>query len=262
MEQQAFRELGLQRGASEAEIKSAYRKLALQCHPDRHLNSSTAEAVAAAHRFKAITEAYDLLTNPNERLRSSYGASSSAAGSSSSSRAYYHYNVNTDWTHYESGSSGYTSTVSRWEWWKRAARHGARNFGQTLHISLAVLLVGGGLAFEYSHSALWAARNKGKSFEEVQAAVRARKNQAASAAAGGSSSSNSESSSSRSRDAQQQQQQQEEGDGQAHLRSAWADSMRGRFVSAQPGDPVVPADADSGAAAGQHSSRPAGTSMS
>lgn len=35
MEQQAFRELGLQRGASEAEIKAAYRKLALQCHPDR-----------------------------------------------------------------------------------------------------------------------------------------------------------------------------------------------------------------------------------
>lgn len=49
---------------------------------------------------------------PAERLCSSYGASSSAAGSSSSSSRAYHYNVNTDWTHYESGSAGYTSTVS------------------------------------------------------------------------------------------------------------------------------------------------------
>lgn len=46
-----------------------------------------------------------------ERLRSQYGASSSARGSSSSSRAY-HYNVNTDWSHYEAGPSGYTSTMS------------------------------------------------------------------------------------------------------------------------------------------------------
>jgi hypothetical protein len=53
--------------------------------------------------------------------------------------------------------------AGRWEWWRRAARHGARSFGHTLHVSLAVLLVGGGLIFEYSHSALWAARNKGVS---------------------------------------------------------------------------------------------------
>lgn len=46
------RELGLQRGASEADVKAAYRKLVLQYHPDRHINSSAAEAAAAAHRFK------------------------------------------------------------------------------------------------------------------------------------------------------------------------------------------------------------------
>lgn len=42
-------------------------------------------------------------------------------------------------------------------------RHGARSFGHTLHVSLAVLLIGGGVMFEFSHSALWAARNKGVS---------------------------------------------------------------------------------------------------
>jgi hypothetical protein len=53
--------------------------------------------------------------------------------------------------------------AGRWEWWKRAARHGVRNMGHTLHASLAVVLIGGGLMFEYSHSAMWAARNKGVS---------------------------------------------------------------------------------------------------
>lgn len=47
-----------------------------------------------------------------ERLRSQYGASSSGRGGSSGSSRAYHYNVNTDWTHYEAGSSGYTSTLS------------------------------------------------------------------------------------------------------------------------------------------------------
>jgi hypothetical protein len=55
---------------------------------------------------------------PAERMRSSYGASSSAArgGSSSSSSRAYHYNVNTDWSHYETGSTGYTSTISKCDW--------------------------------------------------------------------------------------------------------------------------------------------------
>lgn len=53
--------------------------------------------------------------------------------------------------------------AGRWEWYKRLARHGMRGFGQTLHLGLAVLLVGGGLLFEYSHAAIWQVRNKGVS---------------------------------------------------------------------------------------------------
>jgi molecular chaperone DnaJ len=53
--------LGVSRDASEAEIKKAYRKLAMEYHPDRN---SAPEAEA---RFKQITEAYEVLRDPQKR---------------------------------------------------------------------------------------------------------------------------------------------------------------------------------------------------
>jgi molecular chaperone DnaJ len=53
--------LGVSREASEAEIKKAYRKLAMEYHPDRN-SSPDAEA-----RFKEITEAYEVLKDPQKR---------------------------------------------------------------------------------------------------------------------------------------------------------------------------------------------------
>ena len=54
--------LGVQRSASDDEIKKAYRKLAMQYHPDRNNGSREAE-----EKFKEITEAYDVLRDPNKR---------------------------------------------------------------------------------------------------------------------------------------------------------------------------------------------------
>jgi molecular chaperone DnaJ len=53
--------LGVSREASETEIKKAYRKLAMEYHPDRN-PASDAEA-----RFKEITEAYEVLRDPQKR---------------------------------------------------------------------------------------------------------------------------------------------------------------------------------------------------
>jgi molecular chaperone DnaJ len=53
--------LGVPRDCSEAEIKKAYRKLAMEYHPDRN---STAGAEA---KFKEITEAYEVLRDPQKR---------------------------------------------------------------------------------------------------------------------------------------------------------------------------------------------------
>ncbi len=54
--------LGVARGANEADLKAAYRKLAMQHHPDRNPGDAKAEA-----RFKDINEAYDILKDPQKR---------------------------------------------------------------------------------------------------------------------------------------------------------------------------------------------------
>src|SRR5260370_25683944 len=56
--------LGVGRAATQEEIKRAYRKLALQSHPDRHPNDPVAEA-----RFKEINEAYEVLSDGDKRQR-------------------------------------------------------------------------------------------------------------------------------------------------------------------------------------------------
>ena len=59
-----YQRLGLKRGASEAEIKKAYRSLAKQLHPDRNKDNPQ-----AAQRFAEVTRAYDLLSDKDKRAQ-------------------------------------------------------------------------------------------------------------------------------------------------------------------------------------------------
>ncbi|WP_420145354.1 DnaJ C-terminal domain-containing protein [Sphingobium sp.] len=56
--------LGVTRSATEAEIKSAYRKLAKELHPDKNKDNPK-----AADKFSAVTNAYDLLSDKDKRAR-------------------------------------------------------------------------------------------------------------------------------------------------------------------------------------------------
>lgn len=64
-----YRILGVSRNATQDEIKSAFRKLALKYHPDRNPGDKEAEA-----KFKEINEAYEVLSNPEKRkMYDTYG---------------------------------------------------------------------------------------------------------------------------------------------------------------------------------------------
>src|SRR5258705_6521563 len=61
--------LGLEQGATESEIKRAYRRLARRYHPDINPGDRTAEA-----RFRQILEAYETLIDPERRVRYDSGS--------------------------------------------------------------------------------------------------------------------------------------------------------------------------------------------
>ena len=57
-----YQVLEVERTATEVDIKAAFRKQAMQCHPDRNPGDHKAE-----HRFKEVNEAYEILKDPNKR---------------------------------------------------------------------------------------------------------------------------------------------------------------------------------------------------
>src|SRR5918995_3910557 len=69
-----YKTLGVDKKASQEDIKKAYRKLARQYHPD------TNKDAGAEERFKAISEAYDVLGDPDKRKKYDRGGSVFAGG--------------------------------------------------------------------------------------------------------------------------------------------------------------------------------------
>jgi curved DNA-binding protein len=62
--QDYYKILGVERSATEKEIKTAYRKLARKWHPDLHPSDKKKEA---EEQFKRINEAYEVLSDPEKR---------------------------------------------------------------------------------------------------------------------------------------------------------------------------------------------------
>ena len=64
MSQDYYKVLGVERSASAPEIKKAYRKLAMQYHPDKNPGDKAAET-----KFKEAAEAYDVLGDPEKKAK-------------------------------------------------------------------------------------------------------------------------------------------------------------------------------------------------
>jgi len=68
--------LEISKGASQDEVKKAYRKMAVKYHPDKNQGDADAEA-----RFKEVSEAYEVLSDPKKReMYDRYGKESVFAG--------------------------------------------------------------------------------------------------------------------------------------------------------------------------------------
>ena len=70
--------LGLKRGASDEEIKKAYRTLSRKYHPDANINNPN--AAQAEERFKQVQAAYDQIMKEKEQGYSGYGSTNGYGG--------------------------------------------------------------------------------------------------------------------------------------------------------------------------------------
>lgn len=64
-----YKILGIDKFATEVDIKKAYRKRALVHHPDRHANASDAEKREQERQFKEVGEAYTILSDSQKKSR-------------------------------------------------------------------------------------------------------------------------------------------------------------------------------------------------
>ena len=73
--------LGVKKDATDAEIKSAYRNLAKQYHPDKFSTASESEKKSAEEKFKDINQAYSVLSDKEKRTNyDNYGSEDGPMG--------------------------------------------------------------------------------------------------------------------------------------------------------------------------------------
>ena len=94
--------LGVDKKASDAATKTAYRQLAKSCHPDLHPGDPAAEA-----RFRELTGAYDLLGDPDKRAKYDRGEIDAAGAERRTQADYRHYaDTRAGRSYYSTGGAG------------------------------------------------------------------------------------------------------------------------------------------------------------
>ncbi|XP_027912734.1 chaperone protein dnaJ 72-like [Vigna unguiculata] len=163
-----YRVLGLHRTATKEEIKTAFKKLAFQFHPDKHSQSPRAIRENATIRFKQVSEAYEVLMDDRKRADYNFRRSSGDPGRSN---------------HYSQYSYGYSRSGSRYEYKPGSGGGGglASNFemalriltgrSSILYLGFAAAILCGIVVIDSSRESLWRMQNSGKSFEEAMKSI-------------------------------------------------------------------------------------------
>lgn len=81
-----YKVLGVHRNASKDDIKKAFRRLAMEFHPDKHADSPKYMKDSATTKFKQLSEAYEILSDDHKRADYNIGRRSSNYHNNSSSR--------------------------------------------------------------------------------------------------------------------------------------------------------------------------------
>ncbi|XAR48341.1 hypothetical protein NMG60_11031129 [Bertholletia excelsa] len=163
-----YKALGLNRNASKEEIKEAFRKLAMQFHPDKHSHSPKSVRDTATVRFKQASEAYEVLMD--DRKRADYNIHSSSArrgaGGFNSYTGYGYSRPNASYNYSRSAAST-DGSFSKFEIAIRFLT--TRSF--LLNLAFASALLGGTIIIDTGREALWKMYNPGKSFEDAMQSV-------------------------------------------------------------------------------------------
>ncbi|XP_020518459.1 chaperone protein dnaJ 72 isoform X1 [Amborella trichopoda] len=154
-----YKVLELRSDATKEEIKEAFRKLALKFHPDRHTHSSKEIKESSIHRFKQISEAYDILGDDKKRANYDRG------------RGPFNRGVN------YSGSYGFYKSSYRPRTRPKSSNYSGFDSGILfqfltqrrflLNVAFASILFGGAVFIKTSGDAIWKMRNSGQLYGGV-----------------------------------------------------------------------------------------------
>ncbi|CAI0459980.1 unnamed protein product [Linum tenue] len=172
-----YKVLGVHRSATKSEIKEAFRRLAVQFHPDKHSQSSGQVRDSAALRFKQISEAYQILID--DRKRADYNIHRSTAqprggGGGGYAGSNYRYNNRSSSSSYDGGARRRNSSgVSMLE----VAIRFMTTRAFLLNVAFAGCLLGGAKMIDGGGERMWKRWNSGKSFEEAMDSIEKAKSQ-------------------------------------------------------------------------------------
>lgn len=163
-----YKVLGLTKSANKEEIKQAFRKLAMEFHPDKHAHSSHQLKENATFKFKQVSEAYETLIDDRKRADyniryNSYRNSGNSYGGKNNYQNSYGYGYSRP----AADGGGSASIVTKFEMVLRFMT--TRAF--LLNAALAGVLLGAAYVVDAGGEALWKMQNSGKSFEEAMESV-------------------------------------------------------------------------------------------